>query len=137
MAQSEIIPRGIRNNNPLNIKLSPDRFQGELPLSYDDTFKQFRTMRDGLRAAFCIIRTYIIHKACNTLRSIVTRWCGETGKTLANYITVCEQRTGLLPDQPIRWIDKATVLALVAAMAFVECGRVMGSQLLSDAYDAA
>ena len=48
-------PRGIRNNNPLNIRRSPGQtWQGECPVQTDKAFVQFRSMKWGIRAAFII-----------------------------------------------------------------------------------
>ena len=52
-------PRGIRNNNPLNIRHSRDRFQGEVVPSRDGAFKQFSSMAYGYRAAFVTLATYL------------------------------------------------------------------------------
>ena len=57
--------RGIRNNNPLNIRKVPgQRWKGEvLPLrgsgegAGDKSFVQFESLEWGLRAAFCIQNT--------------------------------------------------------------------------------
>lgn len=43
-----MLPRGIRNNNPLNIKIGND-WKGEVP-NTDGTFEQFESMEYGLRA---------------------------------------------------------------------------------------
>ncbi len=53
------LPRGIRNNNPLNIRRSKDKWQGLRALQTDTAFCQFETMAYGWRAAFVLLtRTY-------------------------------------------------------------------------------
>ena len=47
-----MIARGIRNNNPLNVRRSKDKWQGMKPLQTDPQFCQFETMPYGWRAAF-------------------------------------------------------------------------------------
>lgn len=42
--------RGLRNNNPGNIRINDDLFQGEVRPSKDKSFKQFETMAYGYRA---------------------------------------------------------------------------------------
>lgn len=49
--------RGLRNNNPLNIRKSSTRYQGEVA-GTDPAFKTFKTMAWGYRAAFAILKTY-------------------------------------------------------------------------------
>ena len=41
------LPRGLRNNNPGNIRRNSDVFQGEVNPSRDQQFKQFKTMAYG------------------------------------------------------------------------------------------
>lgn len=45
-------PRGLRNNNPGNIRLSSTKYQGEVQPSQDTAFKQFESMAYGYRAIF-------------------------------------------------------------------------------------
>ena len=47
-----MISRGIRNNNPLNVRRSKDKWQGMKALQTDASFVQFETMAYGWRAAF-------------------------------------------------------------------------------------
>ena len=44
-----MIPRGIRNNNPLNIRRSKDQWQGMKKTQSDSSFCQFETFEDGHR----------------------------------------------------------------------------------------
>ena len=44
--------RGIRNNNPLNIRHSSDRWEGAREEQTDSAFVQFQTMAYGYRAAW-------------------------------------------------------------------------------------
>ena len=46
-------PRGLRNNNPLNIRHSADNFQGEIK-GDDKSFKTFSSMPYGYRAGFVL-----------------------------------------------------------------------------------
>ena len=45
-------PRGIRNNNPLNIVQTKDKWQGLREKQYDKRFCEFIDMAHGYRAAF-------------------------------------------------------------------------------------
>ena len=44
--------RGIRNNNPLNIRRSADNWQGAREEQTDQSFVQFKSMAYGYRAAW-------------------------------------------------------------------------------------
>ena len=52
--------RGIRNNNPLNIRHSADRWQGARKVQTDKSFVQFETMAYGYRAAWKVLDTYFL-----------------------------------------------------------------------------
>lgn len=49
------LPRGLRNNNPGNIRRNSNVFQGEKIPSSDRQFKQFKTLAYGYRAVFKIL----------------------------------------------------------------------------------
>lgn len=68
--------RGIRNNNPLNIRYACNNWLGKVPKDNkkDPTFEEFTTMYYGFRAAILLIQTYIIKYGCNTITKIITRW---------------------------------------------------------------
>ena len=48
--------RGLRNNNPGNIRLSRTVWQGEIRPSRDRSFCQFRTMAYGYRALIKLLQ---------------------------------------------------------------------------------
>ena len=54
-----MLPRGIRNNNPLNIRRGKDQWQGLRAQQTDASFCQFESLEYGWRAAFYLLtRTY-------------------------------------------------------------------------------
>ena len=63
--------RGLRNNNPLNIRKNADNFKGEIK-GKDKSFKTFSSLPYGYRAGFVILGTYlsqgISHEACGIFR---------------------------------------------------------------------
>ena len=68
-----MIPRGIRNNNPLNIRRSKDQWQGMKKTQSDSSFCQFETFEDGWRAAFVLLtRTYYHKYRLYTIVSVKT-----------------------------------------------------------------
>ena len=130
---AKIIPRGIRNNNPLNIRIG-NTWLGERPNPVDQEFEEFVTMEYGLRAAFLILRRYIRRYGKNTVTSIVSTWAPHSENNTLRYIdTVCA-RTGLKPDEQIKYEDSTTMCKLVAAMAYVECGQPILMKYIEKAY---
>lgn len=132
------IPRGIRNNNPLNIRIG-NNWLGERPAADcdDPQFEQFISMRYGLRAAFCILRRYIKRYHRNSVAKIITSWAPANENDTNKYIAFVCGHMKCSADQEIHYGDKPTMCALVQAMAQVECGVVIPSADIEKAYDIA
>ena len=118
-------PRGIRNNNPLNIRKSKDNWQGLRTLQEDREFCQFSSMAYGWRAAFVIVcKTYYGKYKLKTIRAIITRWAPPKENNTEAYIRRVTDRIGIGPDRelgspqehPAQW------MMIAMAMAIVECG---------------
>lgn len=116
-------PRGIRNNNPLNIRHNRNnRWQGVYEQQTDPEFVRFASMQFGIRAGFIIIRNYM-KQGHKDVASIISRWAPSSENNTDAYIRhVCEI-SGLSPFQELRFEDKDTMVALVDAMIRVECGK--------------
>ena len=88
------IPRGLRNNNPLNIRHSASRWQGARAEQTDKSFVQFTSMTMGYRAAWRILETYYKHFEAQhkpfTPRNIIYRWAPPDENDSEAYLrTVC------------------------------------------------
>ena len=114
--------RGLRNNNPGNIRLGSFRYKGEKAKSSDAAFRQFESMEWGYRAMFVLLHTYAVKHACHTLREIINRYAPPTENFTEAYIRCVANATHLSPDEPIATTDGATMTAIVAAMSAVENG---------------
>lgn len=116
------IPRGIRNNNPLNIRIG-NVWLGEVAAPTDPDFEQFVGMEYGLRAGFVLLRRYIRHYGKDTIRSIISTWAPSTENNTEAYIQRVASSMNIDADEPIRYEDEKTMCQLVAAMCLVECGQ--------------
>ena len=114
-------PRGIRNNNPLNLRVG-NHWQGEVAAPTDRAFEQFTDMKWGVRAAFIVLRNYIRRHKCNTVRNIITRWAPSCENDTDRYIATVCRRAHLEPDQVIDFDQPDVMTALLLAMCFVENG---------------
>lgn len=114
-------PRGMRNNNPGNIRVGSSPWQGKIPTSQntDGAFEQFTTYAYGIRAMIKNLLGYNL----NTIRDIIYRWAppGDNNNT-EQYIDFVALKTGLSPTQPLN-LDKNTLRKIVTAMAEMENGR--------------
>jgi len=118
--------RGIRNCNPLNIRrVARSPWMGQRAKQTDKDFVQFLTVAWGLRAAFCILRTYArkYHAVC--IRDIVSRWAPPTENNTERYIRNVCLWTGLGGLQ--RLTEKEWPM-LVRAMARQECGTTLSEE---------
>jgi hypothetical protein len=114
-------PRGIRNNNPLNIRHNSDTFQGETN-GNDTSFKTFSTMPYGYRAGFVTLATYNA-RGWNTIEKIITRWVPPNENDTGKYIINVEKWSGVPKDKILTAADGADYILIVAAMSFMENGR--------------
>ena len=115
--------RGLRNNNPGNIRLSATtRWQGEIRPSQDKSFCLFSTMAYGYRALIKLLQNYRRLNGCRTLADFINRWAPPVENNTSGYIRrVCTEMqvpTNHVPD--VR--NKATMCAFAAAISQVENG---------------
>ena len=113
----------MRNNNLLNIRISTDKFQGEVQPSQDKDFKQFETAAYGYRAAFRILKTYINNYKCDTIRKIISRFAPANENHTENYIKVVSERSGIPENGRVYADNREMMVRIVAAMSYVENGR--------------
>lgn len=129
-------PRGIRNNNPLNIRIG-NTWLGEVPNPTDSDFEQFVNVVYGLRAAFCILRRYIRRYHRNTIAKIITAWAPASENDTVLYISKVATQVGIDPDATIHYEDTETMFSLVQAMAIQECGQRVSEESIEKAYKMA
>lgn len=130
------IPRGIRNNNPLNIRIG-NAWLGEVSNPTDSDFEQFVSKEYGLRAAFCILRRYIRRYGRNTPAKIIRAWAPSNENDTLHYIDVVCRRSMIAPDEVIDYADQITMCRLVRAMAFMESGVNIEPNILDKSYNMA
>ena len=130
-------PRGLRNNNPLNIRRSRDKWLGLSPTQRDTGFFQFVDLVYGYRAAGKLLQNYQrLHKLYN-LNGLIARWAPAKENNTKAYVARVARE---LSTQAGRMIDGETHLDLIhnkellrktiIAMHIVENGlRPTASQL--------
>ena len=116
------IPRGIRNNNPLNIRIG-NTWLGEVTNPTDDEFEQFIHVRFGLRAGFILLKRYIDRYKLNTIEKIISRWAPGNENNTHLYIDHVAKRMNITPNTPLLYGDRGTMCALVYEMVYEENGQ--------------
>lgn len=137
------LPRGIRNNNPLNIMLS-DRndWRGKIYANTDGTFEQFKHIVYGLRAAIILIINIIKYLKKNgskpaSISNIIERYAREDTYINIQYATFVAKGMGRDASDEISFDDKDSVCALVYEMAKFENGKAIDMLDVRQAYNMA
>ena len=129
-----MIPRGIRNNNPLNIRRGTN-WIGLSKTQNDPSFCQFDSMTYGLRAGLIIIRTYMHRYSLNTIHGIVSRWAPPKENDTDAYVKSVSSMMKMHALQTFDFGDRGRIVALVSAMCKVETGISIDTKLIESAYD--
>jgi hypothetical protein len=114
-------PRGIRNNNPLNLRHSRDTFKGE-KMSTDKDFEQYESIEYGYRAAFVTLHTYLVKYGCNTIEKIIARFAPPNENNTQAYIATVVKYSGVAADEALTATSGDKYILIVSAMSFVENG---------------
>jgi len=128
------LPRGLRNNNPLNIRHNTDWFQGEVRPGTDNAFKQFKTAAYGYRAAFVILGTYLA-SGKNTIEKIINCWAPESENNTARYIDAVERLSGIKRNKVLTAQSGEDYVKIVIAMSWVENGVVADSDAVREGFN--
>lgn len=119
-------PRGLRNNNPLNIRNSEYVWRGQC--GYDDEgFCIFENRIYGYRAAFRILYTYRKKYHLTTIGEIIERWAPPSENDTRGYVQfVCDTlntfQTRSFCVGHGGSIEKERCIDLLCAMAVMESG---------------
>jgi len=115
-----VLPRGIRNNNPGNIRLSNDRWQGMASTQTDGAFVQFVSPEYGFRAMTRVLRSYE-RRGITTINGIVSRWAPSNENHTAAYVKFVSDYLGLAPSADVNL--SLYILPLLKAITIYENGR--------------
>lgn len=119
-----IFPRGIRNNNPGNIRRSGAPWQGERDDILDDSeFAVFVSPLYGIRALMKLLLTYQDRHALNTVRAIINRYAPPHENDTDAYISQVARHIGHGADETLDLHAPATLMALTQAIVTHENGR--------------
>lgn len=115
-------PRGLRNNNPGNIRKNNIVYQGEVVPSKDESFKQFTALAYGYRAMFVVLHTYQRKYGINTIADMIIRYAPAIENHTAEYIRAVSEASGVPATSHITTTNSDVMIPIVAAMSRVENG---------------
>jgi hypothetical protein len=96
-----LTPRGIRDNNPGNIRLSSTVWQGQSAQQTDVVFVQFDTPEYGIRALSHILDSYSNKHGLHTVASIINRYAPPVENQTGAYVQAVANAAGVAPDAVI------------------------------------
>ena len=111
--------RGIRNNNPGNIRHGIDWDGLDKDQSKDKEFSQFSTPEYGIRAMFKILKTYNDKYNLNTIEGIINRWAPPIENDTEAYIDFVSSKVGKNSSEVLNEKD---YISLVQAIIHMENG---------------
>jgi hypothetical protein len=112
--------RGIRNNNPGNLRKTGLTWQGKVVPGTDPAFEQFKTMAFGIRAMLIdIIGKH--RRGLDTIQELINVWAPPVENDTSGYINSVSSRTGISKNV-IFSPRKDNFIKIAKAMAGVENG---------------
>ena len=117
------IPRGIRNNNPGNIRISSQQWQGLAADQPDSSFFTFVDSPHGIRAIIVILRTYYSKYSLNTIRGFIGRWAPPNENDTGSYVNSVARSAGVDPDSVINVQDSSLMKGIVKGIILHENGE--------------
>lgn len=114
-------PRGIRNNNPGNIRKG-ENWEGMIinPIFPDKSFVQFKSPTYGVRAMARILRTYR-NRGVVTLKDIISTWAPPHENMTDSYISSVMDKTEWQEDHVVSEME-GDYLTLINAIIKHENG---------------
>ncbi|WLW38324.1 hypothetical protein AHPLHIJF_00001 [Escherichia phage SR04] len=111
--------RGIRNNNPGNIRVSKDQWEG---MTGDDgAFVTFDSPESGVRALGKNLLSYG-RRGYDSIEKIINRWAPPNENDTKAYIDSVVAATGIPATQSLDLSNPDTLSALAQAISFQETG---------------
>ena len=89
------ISRGLRNNNPLNIRRNSTKWKGLAECQPDPEFFSFIDACWGYRAAFVTLRNYFLRHSLKSLRGWIHRWAPPVENDTDAYVRAVVVLSGL------------------------------------------
>lgn len=118
-------PRGMRNNNPGNIRYNKNlNWQGKVPKSEskDKSFEQFKKYWYGVRALILVLNSYYIKHNLQTIEKIINRFAPPIENETETYVSKVCKYTGFKAREQFIF-NRHNVHLLVKAITHHECGR--------------
>jgi hypothetical protein len=117
------VPRGIRNNNPGNMRISINNWQGKI--GNDGAFEVFDTMANGLRANMINLYSRAVSNGTgpwDTVGQVISEWAPNNENDTQAYIAFVERETGYGRNQILDPRNAYQMSAILRAIVLLENG---------------
>lgn len=117
--ERENLPRGIRNNNPLNIRYSKaNNWQGQT--GTDGEYAIFDTPTNGIRAAAKLLNNYYFKYNLQTVAGIINKWSPPIENNTNAYVKAVANKLNVSENEVLLW--PTSISGLIDAMTHHENG---------------
>lgn len=116
-----LMSRGIRNNNPGNIRHGSSKWQGMSLKQTDDEYIQFDDPVYGIRAMAKLLKNYQRNYGLNTVQEIISRWAPPSENITGAYVAAVAGKLGIDANKEILVDDYLP--AMVPAIIHHENGQ--------------
>lgn len=121
--RAEKLPRGIRNHNPGNIRLTKTKWQGQRAMQFDRDFVEFEAPVMGLRALMKVLLTYYRRYGLDTVQSVINRWAPPHENATDCYAAHVARCLGVRRVTSLDLEKPETLVALAKAIVLHENGH--------------
>lgn len=116
------LPRGIRNNNPGNIRDSKTQWVGESKANNDKSFEEFESPVYGIRALAKLLINYQ-KQNLDTIQDIINRYAPPVENNTSSYVSFVEDFTKISRHKVINLSDPVILTKVVRAIVIHENGQ--------------
>lgn len=129
------LPRGLRNNNPGNIKefkWDKTHWLGERATDDDPIMEEFVLMWYGVRAARKVFQNYQKKYDLNSIRQLIERWAPPEENDTGSYVKAVCYRCGRDPDEYVDTTDLEFMKDFLRAVFRHENGPLADTYVTDD-----
>jgi hypothetical protein len=117
------VPRGVRNENPGNIRLGRSDWRGSIARSTDPDFVQFEHAIYGIRALANLLRNYRAKYGLETVNGIISRYAPPNENETMAYVNRVAEYLGVEPDAKLDLDNREMLRRLIEAIIWHENGQ--------------
>lgn len=120
---NQLVPKGIRNNNPGNLRRTKEPWQGQATEQTDPDFIIFSSPVWGIRAIMKILLTYQIKYKLKTIRELINRYAPPSENDTEAYAMAIAKRLNLEIDDSVNLQDQTCMVQFCQGIVLHENGQ--------------